>query len=151
MKIWVDADACPAVIKDILFRAANRTGTLVTLVANQPIQVPASEFIRTVQVSSGFDVADNEIVKRLAPGDLVITADIPLAAEVIAKGGFALNPRGELYTEDNVRARLNMRDFMDTLRASGINTGGPPAINQRDRQEFGNSLDRFLSRSSGRT
>jgi uncharacterized protein YaiI (UPF0178 family) len=151
MKIWVDADACPAVIKDILFRAANRTGTLVTLVANQPIQVPASEFIRTVQVSSGFDVADNEIVKRLAPGDLVITADIPLAAEVIAKGGFALNPRGELYTGDNVRARLNMRDFMDTLRASGINTGGPPAINQRDRQEFGNSLDRFLSRSSGRT
>jgi uncharacterized protein YaiI (UPF0178 family) len=146
MKIWVDADACPAVIKDILFRAANRTGTRVTLVANQPLQVPSSEFIRTVQVSSGFDVADNEIVKRAAPGDLVITADIPLAAEVIAKGGFALNPRGELYTEDNVRARLNMRDFMDTLRASGINTGGPPAINQRDRQEFGNSLDRFLSR-----
>jgi uncharacterized protein len=148
MKIWVDADACPAVIKDILFRAANRTRTLVTLVANQPIQVPASEFIRTVQVSSGFDVADNEIVKRLAPGDLVITADIPLAAEVIGKGGFALNPRGELYTEDNVRARLNMRDFMDTLRASGVNTGGPPAISQRDRQEFGNSLDRFLTRSA---
>jgi hypothetical protein len=146
MKIWVDADACPAVIKGILFRAANRTGTLVTLVANQPLQVPYSEFIRTVQVSSGFDVADNEIVKRVTPGDLVITADIPLAAEVIAKGGFALNPRGELYTENNVRARLNMRDFMDTLRASGINTGGPPAINQRDRQEFGNSLDRFLSR-----
>jgi uncharacterized protein YaiI (UPF0178 family) len=148
MKIWVDADACPAVIKDILFRAANRTGTLVTLVANQPLQVPASEFIRSVQVSSGFDVADNEIVKRLAPGDLVITADIPLAAEVIGKGGFALNPRGELYTEDNVRARLNMRDFMDTLRASGINTGGPAAISQRDRQEFGNSLDRFLTRSA---
>jgi hypothetical protein len=146
MKIWVDADACPTVIKDILFRAANRTGTLVTLVANQPLQVPSSEFIRTVQVASGFDVADNEIVKRVTPGDLVITADIPLAAEVIAKDGFALNPRGELYTEDNVRARLNMRDFMDTLRASGINTGGPPAINQRDRQEFGNSLDRFLSR-----
>jgi hypothetical protein len=148
MRIWVDADACPAVIKDILFRAANRTGTPVTLVANQPLQVPASEFIRTVQVSPGFDVADNEIVKRMAPGDLVITADIPLAAEAIAKGGFALNPRGELYTEDNVRARLNMRDFMDTLRASGINTGGPAAINQRDRQEFGNSLDRFLSRHS---
>lgn len=148
MRIWVDADACPAVIKDILFRAANRTGTSVTLVANQPLQVPASEFIRTVQVSSGFDVADNEIVKRMAPGDLVITADIPLAAEAIAKGGFALNPRGELYTKDNVRARLNMRDFMDTLRASGVNTGGPAAINQRDRQEFGNSLDRFLSRHS---
>jgi len=151
MKIWVDADACPGVIKEILFRAANRTGTLVTLVANQSIQVPASEFIRTVRVSCGFDVADSEIIKRVAPGDLVITADIPLAAEVIAKGGFALNPRGELYTEDNVRARLNMRDFMDTLRASGINTGGPPAINQRDRQEFGNSLDRFLSGRSRRT
>lgn len=151
MKIWVDADACPVVIKDILFRAANRTGTLVTLVANQPLQVPPSEFIRTVQVSSGFDVADHEIVKRLEPGDLVITADIPLAAEVIAEGGFALNPRGELYTENNVRARLNMRDFMDTLRASGINTGGPPAINQRDRQEFGNSLDRFLARHARRS
>lgn len=147
MKIWVDADACPAVIKDILFRAANRTGTLLTLVANQPLQVPSSEFIRTVQVSSGFDVADNEIVKRVTPGDLVITADIPLAAEVIAKGGFALNPRGELYTEDNVRARLNMRDFMDTMRASGVHTGGPAAINQRDRQQFGNSLDRFLARN----
>ena len=149
MKIWVDADACPAVIKDILFRAANRTGTLLTLVANQPLQVPASQFIRTVQVRSGFDVADNEIVRRLEAGDLVITADIPLAADVIEKGGHALNPRGELYTTENIRARLNMRDFMDTLRASGMNTGGPPAINQRDRQEFGNSLDRFLARHAG--
>jgi len=148
MKIWVDADACPVVIKDILFRAANRTGTLLTLVANQAMQVPASRFIRTVQVSSGFDVADNEIVKQVEAGDLVITADIPLAAEVIGKGAFALNPRGELYTKDNIRARLNMRDFMDTMRASGVNTGGPPAISQRDRQEFGNSLDRFLTRSA---
>ncbi|HEX7719596.1 MAG TPA: YaiI/YqxD family protein [Woeseiaceae bacterium] len=147
MKIWVDADACPVVIKEILFRAAKRTGTPLTLVANQPIQVPPSEFIRTVQVASGFDVADNEIVKRLAPGDLVITADIPLADEVIEKGGHALNPRGELYSKDNIKARLNMRDFMDTMRASGINTGGPPAISQRDRQEFANSLDRFLARS----
>jgi hypothetical protein len=147
MRIWVDADACPVVIKEILFRAAKRTGTQLTLVANQPVQVPASEFIRTIQVGSGFDVADNEIVKRLAPGDLVITADIPLADEVIQKGGHALNPRGELYSRDNIKARLNMRDFMDTMRASGINTGGPPAISQRDRQDFANSLDRFLARS----
>lgn len=148
MKIWVDADACPGVIKDILFRAANRTGTRLTLVANQPLQIPASRFIRTIQVRPGFDVADNEIVQQLEPGDLVVTADIPLAAEVIEKGGHALNPRGELYTPENIRARLNMRDFMDTLRASGVNTGGPPAINQRDRQEFGNSLDRFLARNA---
>lgn len=149
MRIWVDADACPVVIKDILFRAARRTGTPLTLVANQPIQVPASKFIKTVQVPRGFDVADNEIVRRVEHGDLVITADIPLAAEVVDKGGHALNPRGELYTRENIRARLNMRDFLDTLRASGVNTGGPPALSQRDRQEFANSLDRFLaSRSS---
>lgn len=153
MQIWVDADACPVVIKDILFRAANRTGTPLTLVANQPVRVPASKFIKTIQVSFGFDVADNEIVKRLEAGDLVITADIPLAAEVIEKGGHALNPRGELYTQENIRARLNMRDFMDTLRASGVNTGGPPAISQRDRQDFANSLDRFLAsrRPSGQS
>jgi hypothetical protein len=119
---------------------------LLTLVANQPINVPASSNIRTIRVAPGFDVADGEIVKRLEPGDLVITADIPLAAEVIEKGGHALNPRGELYTVENVRARLNMRDFMDTLRASGVNTGGPPAIHQRDRQDFANNLDRFLAR-----
>lgn len=146
MNIWVDADACPVVIKEILFRAADRTATLVTLVANQPMQVPASKFIRTIQVPSGFDVADSEIVERLEPGDLVITADIPLAAEVIDKGGLALNPRGELYSEDNIRARLNMRDFMDTLRASGINTGGPPTISLSDRQAFANNLDRLLTR-----
>lgn len=148
MKIWVDADACPVVIKEILFRAADRTETLITLVANQPMRVPASDFIRTIQVPSGFDVADSEIVERLEPGDLVVTADIPLAAEVIEKGGRALNPRGELYTQDNIRARLNMRDFMDTLRASGINTGGPLAISQSDRQEFANNLDRILTRWS---
>jgi hypothetical protein len=148
MKIWVDADACPAVIKDILFRAANRTGIVTTLVANQPMQVPPSPFIRTIQVASGFDVADNEIVRRLEAGDLVVTADIPLAAEVIGKDGHALNPRGELYTKENIRARLNIRDFMDTLRASGINTGGPPPISQRDRQQFANSLDRFLAARS---
>ena len=146
MEIWVDADACPGVIKDILFRAAERTGTQLTLVANQSVRIPPSRCIAFVQVGSGFDVADNEIVKRLGAGDLVITSDIPLAAEVIEKGGYALNPRGELYTSDNIRARLNMRDFMDTLRASGVDTGGPPALSQADRQAFANHLDKFLSR-----
>jgi uncharacterized protein YaiI (UPF0178 family) len=146
MKLWVDADACPVVIKEILFRAAERTCSLLTLVANQPIRVPSSQYIKTVQVPAGFDVADDEIVKRLEAGDLVITADIPLAAEVIEKGGHALNPRGELYTTENIKARLNMRDFMDTLRSSGINTGGPPAISLSDRQEFANNLDRFLAK-----
>ena len=146
MQLWVDADACPVVIKEILFRAAERTCSLLTLVANQPIRVPSSQYIKTVQVPAGFDVADNEIVKRLEAGDLVITADIPLAAEVIEKGGHALNPRGELYTTENIKARLNMRDFMDTLRSSGINTGGPPAISLSDRQAFANNLDRFLAK-----
>jgi uncharacterized protein YaiI (UPF0178 family) len=146
MQLWVDADACPVVIKEILFRAAERTCSLLTLVANQPIRVPSSQYIKTVQVPAGFDVADDEIVKRLEAGDLVITADIPLAAEVIEKGGHALNPRGELYTTENIKARLNMRDFMDTLRSSGINTGGPPAISLSDRQEFANNLDRFLAK-----
>ncbi len=150
MKIWVDADACPVVIKDILFRAAQRTKTMLTLVANQAMRVPASDFVRTIQVPSGFDVADNEIVKQLDAGDLVITADIPLAAEVIEKGGHALNPRGELYSQDNIRARLNMRDFMDTLRASGIQTGGPPTISHSDRQAFANNLDRLLAATSQR-
>ena len=146
MQLWVDADACPVVIKEILFRAAERTCSLLTLVANQPIRVPSSQYIKTVQVPAGFDVADDEIVRRLEAGDLVITADIPLAAEVIEKGGHALNPRGELYTTENIKARLNMRDFMDTLRSSGINTGGPPAISQSDRQAFANNLDRFLAK-----
>ncbi len=146
MKVWVDADACPGVIKDILYRAAERTAIEVVLVANQLIRVPPSPYIRAVQVPSGFDVADNEIVKRVEIGDLVVTADIPLAAEVIAKGGHALNPRGELYTTQNIRARLNMRDFMDTLRSSGIHTGGPATLNQSDRKAFADSLDRLLSK-----
>lgn len=146
VKIWVDADACPAVIKDILFRAAERTGVPLTLVANHPLRVPPSPWIRFLQVTAGFDVADNEIVRRIEAGDLVITADIPLAAEVIEKGGHALNPRGELYTVDNIKARLTMRDFMETLRSSGIETGGPAAFSQSDRREFANQLDRWLSR-----
>jgi uncharacterized protein YaiI (UPF0178 family) len=149
MKIWVDADACPAVIKDILFRAAERTGVHLTLVANQPVRIPSSRCIDFLRVAAGFDVADNEIVKRLGTGDLVITGDIPLAAEVIEKGGHALNPRGELYTPDNIRTRLNMRDFMDTLRGSGINTGGPSALSQSDRRAFADHLDRFLTRYAG--
>jgi uncharacterized protein YaiI (UPF0178 family) len=146
MKIWVDADACPVVIKDIIYRAAERTGVQTTLVANQALSVPRSPFINTLQVLKGFDVADDEIVRRLEPGDLVITSDIPLAAEVIDKGGHALSPRGEMHTTENIRARLNMRDFLDTMRASGVDTGGPPALNQRDRQSFANNLDRFLTR-----
>ena len=146
MKIWVDADACPVVIRDILFRAAKRTGVTMTLVANQPVRVPASPHIEFVQVSPGFDVADNEIVKRAVSGDLVVTADIPLAAEVMETGVHALSPRGELYSTDTIRQRLNMRDFMDTLRASGIHTGGPPALSRRERQSFANHLDRMLTR-----
>lgn len=147
MQIWVDADACPNVIKEVLFRAAERTGMMVTLVANQIIRTPPSKFIRTLRVEAGFDVADNEIVKRTEPGDLVITADIPLAAEVIEKGGVALNPRGERYTTETIKERLNIRDFMDTMRASGVQTGGPPALNQRDRQQFANELDKWLQQA----
>lgn len=145
MKIWVDADACPVVIKEILFRAAERTQVLLTLVANQRISTPRSRYIKALVVGSGFDVADNEIVKLCVAGDLVITADIPLAAEVIAKGAHALNPRGELYTVETIGERLNMRDFMDTMRASGINTGGPPAFTHSDRQAFANQLDKLLA------
>jgi uncharacterized protein len=148
MKIWVDADACPVVIKNILFKAADRTGLELTLVANQRMRVPSSPNIKTIQVGSGLDVADNEIVKRLSAGDLVITADIPLAAEVIEKGGHALDPRGELHSTENIRARLNIRDFMDNLRSSGIETGGPPALSQRDRKTFANRLDQLLSRGN---
>lgn len=149
MKIWVDADACPVVIKEILFRAAERTGVQLTLVANQPVRIPSSRHIRMLQVKSGFDVADNEIVKLLSAGDLVITSDIPLAAEVIEKRGYALSPRGELFSDDDIRARVNMRDFMDTLRASGINTGGPPALSQGDRKAFANHLDQLLTKHAG--
>ncbi len=146
MKIWVDADACPAVIKAILFRVAERRCLETILVANQPVRVPKSRYVRAVQVAAGFDVADNEIVQRVQPGDLAVTADIPLAAEVLAKGGHALNPRGELYSTDTIRAKLTMRDFMDTLRASGVQTGGPPALSQADRKAFADQLDRLLTR-----
>ena len=150
MKIWVDADACPVVAREILFRAAERTGVRVTLVANQAINVPASDYIKSVQVPRGFDVADDEIVRRVEAGDLVITSDIPLAAEVIEKGGHALSPRGEMHTKENIGAKLNMRDFMDTMRSSGVEMGGgPSAYGQRDKQEFANQLDRFLTRHAG--
>ncbi len=147
MKIWVDADACPAVVKEILYRAAERKAIPLILVANQPLRVPPSKVISTLQVGSGFDVADDEIVKRTEPGDLVITSDIPLAAEVIEKGGQALSPRGELFTSDNIRGRLNIRDFMDTLRSSGIQSGGPAPLSQRDRMAFANHLDSILART----
>ncbi len=146
MKIWVDADACPVVIKEILFKAATRTGVDMTLVANQSIRVPRLANIKMLQVPQGFDIADNEIVKRVEKNDLVITSDIPLAAEVIEAGAHALSPRGELHTTENIKQRLNMRDFMDTLRSSGVQTGGPPALNQRDRQAFANQLDTLLAR-----
>ncbi len=149
MTIWVDADACPKVIKEILFRAAERRGITTILVANKPLRCPSSPHIKTLQVGAGFDVADNEIVKQLAAGDLVITADIPLAAEVVAKGGHALNPRGEFYTQQNIRERLAMRDFMAELRGSGVNTGGPPTFNQSDRLAFANQFDRFLAKHAG--
>ena len=150
MKIWVDADACPVVIKEILFKAAERTHVPLTLIANQNVRVPPSRFISFIQVASGFDVADDEIVKRTGTGDLVITSDIPLAAEVIEKGGHVLSPRGELYTTENIKARLNIRDFMDTLRGSGIDTGGPPALNQTDRKTFADHLDRLLAKYAGK-
>ena len=143
-KIWVDADACPKVIKEILYRAADRVGVELILVANQALQVPNSRHIRSIRVEAGFDVADNYIVQQAQAGDLVITADIPLAAEIVEKGCLALNPRGELYTTENIRQRLNMRDFMDTMRASGVDTGGPPAFSQADRMAFANQLDRLL-------
>ena len=146
MKIWVDADACPGVIKDILFRAADRTGIHTTLMANHALRIPPSKNISFTQVMSGFDVADDEIVKRVAAGDLVITSDIPLASEVIDKGAHALSPRGELFTKENIKPRLNIRDLLDTMRSSGINTGGPPPLSQTDRREFANQLDRFLAK-----
>lgn len=146
MKIWVDGDACPVAIKEILYKASERTGIQLTLVANRPVRIPRSAHIDFVRVASGLDVADNEIVKRLAVGDLVITADIPLAAKVIENRGMALNPRGELYSADSIRARLSVRDFMESLRESGVDTGGPPTLNKKDRQAFANQLDRILAR-----
>lgn len=149
MHIWVDADACPRVIKEILYRAAERVRVPLTLVANKALAIPPSRYIRTVQVAAGFDVADNEIVRCLQSGDLVITADIPLAAEVIEKGGHVLDPRGELFTDDTIRERLTLRNFMDELRGAGIETGGPAAFSQADRKSFANRLDHFLSRFAG--
>jgi uncharacterized protein YaiI (UPF0178 family) len=148
MQIWVDADACPKVIKDILYRAAERVKCHVILVANQGLVTPKSPYIKSIRVESGFDVADNYIVQQVAAGDLVITADIPLAAEVIAKGAAALNPRGEVYSANTIRQKLTMRDFMDELRGSGVMTGGPPPLSQTERREFANALDRILNKNS---
>jgi uncharacterized protein len=145
MNIWVDADACPAAIKEILFRAAERREIPMTLVANKPLRTPRSPFIRMLQVPRGFDVADNEITKRLQAGDLVVTADIPLASDAIGRGAHVLDPRGERYTRDNIQERLQMRNFMDGLRASGVQTGGPGAFDQADRKRFADQLDRFLA------
>ncbi len=149
MKIWVDGDACPVVIRDILCKAAERVSTVTTFVANQPLPLPASKWVKFIQVRAGFDVADNEIVQRLTVGDLVITSDIPLAAEAIEKGGLALSPRGEIFTADNISARLTMRDFMESLRASGVDSGGPAPLSQRDRKNFADCLDR-ISRKNGK-
>jgi hypothetical protein len=146
MQIWVDADACPVSVKEILYRAAERTQVPVTLVANKLLGVPRSPWIRSLQVPRGFDVADNEIARRLAPGDLVITADVPLAADAIARGGHALNPRGELYTAENIRGHLDTRDFMEKLRETGVQTGGPAPLDHADRKRFADALDRFLAR-----
>jgi len=146
MKIWIDADACPNVIKEILFRAADRAHVELTLVANQSMRLPPSPYVRFIQVPAGLDVADKRIVELMQQGDLVITADIPLAAAVIEKEGVALNPRGELYTKENIRERLSMRNFMDELRSGGVNTGGPPVLSAKDRQLFANKLDAWLAK-----
>jgi uncharacterized protein len=146
MQIWIDADACPGVIKEILYRACGRKQVELILVANQPLKVPPSPIIRTVQVPAGFDVADNYIVQNMSPGDLVITADIPLADEVIDAEGHAINPRGTFYTKENIKQRLTMRNFMEELRSTGQVSGGPPPLNHTDRQAFANALDRFLAK-----
>jgi uncharacterized protein YaiI (UPF0178 family) len=147
MHIWVDADACPVVIKQILFKAAQRTQLPLTLVANQPLNTPPSPLINSVQVEAGFDVADNYIVQQVDVGDLVVTADIPLAADVVEKGAHAINPRGELYTPENIRQRLQMRNFMEEMRNAGQASGGPPPLNNTDRQYFANNLDRLLAKA----
>ena len=146
MQIWVDADACPRVIKEIIYRAAGRKKVLTTLVANQPLRTPPSPYIKSMVVGSGFDVADNKIVELLDAGDLVITADIPLASDAIEKGGYALNPRGQFYTKDNIAERLAVRDMLDELRGAGVETGGPPPIGANDKQTFANKLDQFLAK-----
>lgn len=148
MQIWVDADACPVVIRDILFRAANRARMQLTLVANQPVRRAVSPYIHFVQVPAGLNVADARIVELMQAGDLVVTADVPLAAQVIEKGGIALDPRGTLYTSENIRERLSVRNFLDELRGSGVNTGGPPALGQRERKLFAGELDRWLAKAT---
>lgn len=148
MQIWIDADACPAVVKDIVFRAAERLEIPTILVANRMLRTPPSRFIRAVQVPSGFDVADAHIVSQVEAGDLVITADIPLASAVLERQAHALNPRGEMYTAANIAERLSMRNFLEELRGAGVQTGGPPAFSQADRQAFGAALDRFLARAT---
>ncbi len=148
MQIWVDADACPVVIKEILFRAAQRAKIMTTLVANQLLWVPASPFLRALQVPSGFDVADSRIVQEVMAGDLVITADIPLAAQVIAKGAHAINPRGDFYSRDNMAERLSLRNFMEELRGSGVDIAGPASFGPRDQQAFAAQLDRFLAKNA---
>jgi uncharacterized protein YaiI (UPF0178 family) len=150
MHIWVDADACPVTIKEILYRAAKRTGLVMTLVANQPLTIPRAPNIHFVQVGCGFNMADNEIVRYMKAGDLVVTQDIPLAALVLEQGGLALNPRGEHYTTDSIKARLSMRNFMETLRETGVQTGGPAKLNQADRQQFANALDKILQGEAAR-
>jgi len=147
MNIWVDADACPVVIKEILFRAAERTQIMTTFIANHSFRIPPSQFIKRLQVEKGFDVADNVIAQRVVPGDLVITQDIPLADEVITKQAIALTPRGELLTASNIKSRLNMRDFFDTLRASGVETGGPSALSNADKKAFADELDKALAKA----
>lgn len=146
-RIWVDADACPVAIREMLIRAAQRTGIQITFVANQNIPLPPVKTIRSVQVSSGYDVADNWIVSQTGAGDLVVTQDIPLADEVISKGAIAIGPRGQLFTRENIKARLNMRDFMETMRSSGIHSGGPAPLNQQDKQNFANQLDKWLNKA----
>ena len=146
MKIWVDADACPVVIRDILCKAAERKAIMVTFVANQAVPVPRSKWIKSIRVASGYDAADDEIVVRLDAGDLVITSDIPLASDAIEKGAMVISPRGEIYDADNIRARLTMRDFMESLRASGVDSGGPPPLSQADRKTFAGHLDKWLQK-----
>ena len=146
MHIWVDADACPGVIKEIIYRAAERRQIQTTLVANQMLRTPPSKYIRAIQVAHGFDVADAHIVEQVTPGDLVVTADIPLASLIIERGAHALNPRGEMYSTANIQERLTMRNFMESLRSAGVETGGPAAFSQADRQAFANQLDRFLAK-----
>ena len=150
MPIWVDADACPVAVKEILFRAADRTQVPLTLVANRLLQVPPSPWIKALQVEHGFDVADDEIVKRVEPGDLVVTSDIPLAAAVLERGGQALSPRGDPFSSETIAAQLTMRDFMDTMRSSGIQTGGPPSFSHANRKAFAGQLDRWLARAARR-